>query len=53
MYYIFYLLFFLGGGGREGDFLRISLKYLVVQRKGKNEKSFVFMISLSLCEAAK
>ena len=51
IFYLFIYLFFFWGGG--GDFLRISLKYLMVQRKGKNKKSFVFIISLSLCEAAK
>ena len=39
---IIYLFFFWGGG--EGNCLRISLKYLMVQRKGKNN----FIISLSL-----
>ena len=49
--YLFIYYYYYSFGGR--DFLRISLKYLMVQSKGKNKKSFVFIISLSLCEAAK
>ena len=36
--FIYLVIYFFGGG----DFLRTSLKYLMVQRKGENKKKFCF-----------